>query len=109
MNEDGPVGSPYTMKSTDELLSILSTRSDAWYNLGLILPRLYTDGFERVVLEEIINVSPARQEAWIVAGAVFHSLQVKYFASSNATTRQGDSGQGEWLVMHERCEALDKV
>jgi hypothetical protein len=77
MNEDGPVGNPYATKSTEQLLSTLTTRSDAWYSLALAFPRLYAEGFDRAVLEELINVSPARQEAWIVAGAVFHSLHVQ--------------------------------
>lgn len=77
MNEDGPVDDPYAAKTTEQILSVLSARSDHWYNLALAFPRLYLDGFDRSTLEEIINVEPARQEVWCVAGNVFHSLHVR--------------------------------
>ena len=79
MNEDGPMDDPYAAKSTEEIISILTSRSDHWYNLALAFPRLYLDGFERQTLEELIGVDPARQEVWSVAGNVFHTLQVRCF------------------------------
>jgi hypothetical protein len=76
MNEDGPLEDPFASKSTDQILSVLTSRSDKWYNLALGFPRLYMEGFDRATLEEVINVDPARQEVWSVASSVFHSLQV---------------------------------
>lgn len=78
MNDGGPAQNPFDGQSSDQMLSTLTTRSDKWYNLALAFPRLYSEGYERGTLEEIINVPPARQEMWAVAGAVFHSLQVRH-------------------------------
>ena len=78
MNADGPISSPFDGKSTEQIISTLSSRSDNWYNLALAFPRLYLEGFDRQTLEELINVEPARQEIWSVAGAVFLSIQVCY-------------------------------
>lgn len=76
MNEDGPDKDIYSGQSTDELVIMLKTRSDYWFNLAKIFPRLYNAGFDRVTLEEITNVDPARQNVWNVAAEVYHSLKV---------------------------------
>jgi Rubisco accumulation factor 1 helix turn helix domain len=81
MNESGPEEDIYAGKTTDELITLLSTRSDHWYNLARAFPKLYTAGFDRGGIEEITNVDPARQNVWSTAAEVFHSLKVRSSSS----------------------------
>ena len=77
MNEEGPEQDVYSGKTTDELIMMLKTRSDYWYNLARVFPKLYHAGFDRVSLMDITSVDPARQNVWNVAAEVFHSLKVR--------------------------------
>lgn len=75
MNEDGPEEDIFAGKSSDALLSTLTTRSDYWYNLAKAFPRLYQEGLTAPILAELINVEPARQNIWSVASNVFGTLK----------------------------------
>lgn len=77
MNDDGPRKSPFDGKTTEQILSTLSTRSDHWFNLAQAFPRLYTEGFDRSTLEELAGVPPARQEVWVTAANVYATLRVR--------------------------------
>ena len=76
MDEQGPEQDIYSGKTPEEVLIIISTRSDYWFNLAKGLPKLYAAGFDRNTLEEKINVDAARQNVWTVSAEVFRSLQV---------------------------------
>lgn len=76
MDEQGPEQDIYSGKTPEEVLMIMSTRSDYWFNLAKGLPKLYAAGFDRNTLEEKINVDAARQNVWTVSAEVFRSLQV---------------------------------
>ena len=89
MNADGPISSPFDGKSTEQIISTLSSRSDNWYNLALAFPRLYMEGYDRQSLEELINVTPARQEVWSVAGSVFLSIQVRSRCHTDPSAAHG--------------------
>lgn len=78
MREDGPIEDLTVGKSTDELLSTLTSKSDYWYNLARIFPRLYLEGFTAPILEEMMDVSPARQSIWQVASEVYHTVRVRF-------------------------------
>lgn len=75
MNKQGPEQDIYVNNTPEEVLMIISTRSDYWYNLAKGLPKLYAAGFDRNTLEEKINVDAARQNVWSVSAEVFRSLQ----------------------------------
>lgn len=75
MDKQGPEQDIYAAKTPEEVLMIISTRSDYWYNLAKGLPKLYAAGFDRNTLEEKINVDAARQNIWSVSAEVFRSLQ----------------------------------
>eukprot|EP00892_Ulva_mutabilis_P010198 jgi/Ulvmu1/7550/UM037_0094.1 len=75
MDSQGPEQDIYAGKTPDEVLMIISTRSDYWYNLAKGLPKLYAAGFDRNTLEEQINVDAVRQNVWSVSAEVFRSLQ----------------------------------
>lgn len=77
MNKEGPEEDTYSGKTTDELLMLLKTRSDYWFNLARVFPKLYHAGFDRVSLMDITNLDPARQNVWNVAAEVYHSLKVR--------------------------------
>lgn len=76
MDAQGPEQDIYSSNTPDEVLMIISTRSDYWYNLAKGLPKLYASGFDRNTLEEQINVDASRQNVWSVSAEVFRSLQV---------------------------------
>lgn len=76
MNAQGPEQDIYAGKTPDEVLVLISTRTDYWYNLAKGLPKLYAAGFDCNTLEEQINVDAPQQNVWSVSAEVFRSLQV---------------------------------
>lgn len=82
MSEDGPMEDLTIGKTTDELLSTLTSKSDYWYNLARIFPRLYIEGLTAPILEEMMDVSPARQSVWQVASEVYYTVRVRCCAAS---------------------------
>ena len=76
MNEGGPEADLWAGRSTEELISKLTSRSDYWFALAKIFPRLYRESLDGAMLEELVNLTPAQQNVWIVASAVHGTLKV---------------------------------